>query len=506
LTGARRGGGRKGVALGWAGRDSLGGMAGEIDRKFGVVIFDDDQEPGAGWAAVADPNPNKIAPRRIAGHNELSNDTIWWTNISYAHFFKGQSEPWRNPVLRHDKYLVISQADVLREWGYDPTSIEPDFVSRFCAQVFDRIMRISWGLLSDVNPKLRIEQGFQGKTLREDLRSLLPELEYPKLEAAESMKSGQAWEEFTATGVRGPRGGKWVMLRRPRLGYSMSMLQTPVPKGPYEYLSRGDLRSKAPDRVAYVKGLKVPAMVELSVQNIQPEVAPIYGFGASIDKDKRTPRSWVSALEFDILARFAEVDVRSLYQAGTYWAMVPDMNESVKDFLSDKVTGYSWSAGIVAECLWRAVSLGEDKGKAGPQRDGEARAQTSWQGLWIRAADKTHMFQMSMRLTELGYAVLSYGLGWVRCQVGEEEISNLIRDGLSMGLVPQLSDVPEGTFTDGRFNWPADEDRSMAFARFTVMRDSTILWLLDKVPTLPAAQRAPYIREVMNKMKQRQSA
>ncbi len=407
----------------------------ESNRKFGLVQFDDEQDPGAGWAAVAGQ-----AARRIMGSNELATDTIWWTNIPYDHFYR-RSEAFRNPNLRHDKYLVVSPKDVLKDWGYDPEAVDSHFVCQFGAQAFDRVMRLSWSLLSFKHPKMRIEEAFTGKTLREDLRSLIPELDYPKGEAASVLKSGNAWEEFTATSVRSPKGARWVTLRRPRLSYAMEMLQTPVPRGPFEYRARADLKGNAKARVAQVKAMTEPCMVEVTVNSIQPEVAPIYGFGAAVDKDKRVNRNWVAHPEFSLLTTLAEVDVRSVYVGREYWAMVPDMCEGVSEFLSDKVMELSWSAGVVAECLWRSVPLGEDKSKAGPLRTGEERAMTSWPGVWVRAADKSTMFLLSMRLTELGYAVSSYGLGWVRVSVTDDEVVNLIKDGLTLGLLPSLSEV-----------------------------------------------------------------
>ncbi len=465
-------------------------MAGEEDRRFGTVLFDDPQDPGAGWAAIADDNRGQ--PRRISGPHELATDTIWWSNISYADFFRGTAQTWRNPNIRHDKFLPVSHVDVLREWGHDPQNIEPDFVASFCSQVFDRIMRIAWSLLREAQPKARMATTLVGKTLRDDLRVLLPELEYPKLEAAEAMKSGQAWEEFTSTGARGPKGAKWILLRRPRLSYAMEMLQTPVPRGPYIFRKRSDIAKLGPNPVEHVRSMSTPAIIEVTVNKIQPEVAPIYGFGAATDRDKRVSRSWVAHPEFQILSRVADITVRSMWQAERYWPMVPVLPEAAKEFLTNRFTDFSWSAGIVAECLWRAVSLAEDKGKAAPGAAGDARASTSWQGLWIRAADKSAMFSLSMRLTELGHAIVSYGLGWVRAQVAEEEIPGLIRDGLGMGLIPNLLDVPEKLITPKNFTWGGDK-KSSNLAMLTTARETGTLWHMDRMPLIPPGERSAFI-------------
>lgn len=473
---------------------------GDIDRHFGFVFFDDHQDPGSGWCATAPVAGKPAQPaRRIMGPNELSTDTIWWTNITYEHFFK-RLDAFRNPNLRHDKYLVVSWKDVLREWGHDPDTSDASFVSEFCSKIFDKVMRMVWSLKSEVNPKLRIEECFTGKTLREDMRSLLPEMEYPKGPAAAIMKSGHAWEEFTATvGVRSPKGSKMIVLRQPRISYAMKMLQTPFPRGPFEFKGRGDLKSDPLARVALVKNLREPAMVEVTINSFDPEIAPIYGFGAAIDKDKRVSRSWVAHNEFCYLHELnTKLDVRSIYQGREYWAMVPEMQEAVTSFLSSSYTELSWSAGIVAETLWRTVALNEDKSKAGPLRDGEDRAQTSWPGAWIRAADKAEMFDVSMKLTRMGYAVSSFGLGWVRCSVADEEIPNLIRDGLTLGVMPLPGDVPDNAFPQDRpIPWSGDP-KSKNMVYFTLTKDLTMLWNLDKVPLIPNDRRAGYITELRN--------
>jgi hypothetical protein len=465
----------------------------QSERKFGLVYFDDDQEPGAGWAAVAGE-----PARRIMGSNELPTDTLWWTNIQYGHFYR-RSEAFRNPNLRHDKYLVVSPKDCLREWGHNPESVDAGFTCTFGARCFDRIMRIAWNIVSEVHPKMRTEEAFTGKTLREDLRSLFPELEYPKGPAATLMKTGIAWEEFTPTTVRTPRGAKFLTLRRPRMSYANEMLQTPVPRGPFVHRTRRELKVEAAGMLDHVKRLDQPCMVEVTVKSMQPEVAPIYGFGAAIDKDKRVSRSWVAHPEFILLSSLADIEVRSVYMGREYWGMMPDLPDAIQGFLSNRYSDLSWSAGIVAEALWRAVPLSEDKSKAGPMRDGEERAQTSWQGAWIRAADKSTMFLSSMRLTELGYAVSSYGLGWVRCSVTEEEVPNLLKDGLSLGLVPVVSEVPDGTFRNLReINWQGDV-KARNLATLTCMRDTDILWMLDYIPLVSHKQRPEYLKRVQER-------
>jgi hypothetical protein len=125
---------------------------------------------------------------------------------------------------------------------------------------------------------------------------------------------------------------------------------------------------------------------------------------------------------------------------------------------------------------------------------------TSWPGVWVRAADKSTMFLLSMRLTELGYAVSSYGLGWVRVSVTDEEVVNLIKDGLTLGLLPSLSEVPDGAFQSPRdYNWGGDE-RARNVVAFTLMKNREALWLLDKAPLYHGEKRKEYLRRLRERL------
>lgn len=466
-----------------------------VNRKFGVVLFDSPEDPGPGWIGIGG---DRSRAARISGPHELSTEVIWWTNVNYEHFFRGVSEIWRNPWLRHDKYLVVGPADVLKEWGHDPKLVGADFVAKFVAEAFARIMTIAYNLVRRTDPKLRMDRFFEGKTLRDDLRRLMPEAEYPKGEAAMMMKSGQAYSEFSSATVRMPKGAKMIRLRKPRVTYCWELLQTPFPLGPWEYVSRADMKSNVEERLQTILKSPAPIMAEITLSNMQAEVAPIYGFGQSTDKGKNVQRTWVAHPELAMLARFAKIEVRNAWQGREYASMMPDLPEAVKEFLQEKYTDLSWSAGVVAETLWRAAALPQEKGKAGTRDSGE-KPHTSWRGAWIKAADKSSMFMEAMRLSELGYAVSSYGLGWVFCGVAEEDVANLIKDAATLGLAPSIVDVPDGLVTNKKQGLQWGGESSSAIAVHAIHgKWKTYLWNLDKLPMLPErTQRRDMLRKIM---------
>lgn len=467
------------------------------DKGFGVVLFDDEEEPGAGWAYLCG---QKGPAQRITGPSDLKTGAIWWTNISYEFFFR-KTESWRHSWLRHDKYLVISHMDALREWGYDPkdpeTANDPAWQCAFLSIIFDRIMTLSYKLAREVDPEITMTKLFVGQTLRADLRIVMPEPLYPKGEAAEIMKSGQAFDEFTVTSERSIRDSVNFVLRKPRILYAMEMLQTPVPdfEMPLDFLSRKQLRDMNPDRVALLRDMGRPAMVELSVEKMDGDLASIYGFGNSTNKDKRSQRSWVSYPEFLAISRYAELEIRNCYVAQESSTFMEHLRDPVKEFLTYKFNEMSWSAGVVAETLWRSTSLAE--ANTGPLKTGEERAHTSWQGAWIKGADKVSMFASAYQLTQMGYTVKSYGLGWVRVSVPEETIKDLIYDGLSIGLVPNMSDVPVGMF-DGRqqMQWGGDQ-KSYFLAHCQMARNHNMAYNLDRVPLLPFPKAKKLLAKVL---------
>lgn len=469
------------------------------DKRFGVALFADEQDPKEAWAAV-----NGSQAKKIQHVGELSTDTIWWTNLSYEAFFR-KTQLGRNPYLRHDAYLVCKPADVLREWGYDPdvSRTGSDFQASFISTVFSRIMRIAFRLVKDVEPNAKMDHVFTGNTLREDLRRLLPPAEYPKGEAAQILKTGQAWQEFTRTTARPIRGAKLVMLRRPRLPYAIQMMQTPVPKGPFEFLGRSDLRQLTSDRTNWMCNSSDPCLAEIAIMTIDADIGAVFGFGNSTDKDRRIARSWVAHPEALALAEVADIDVKNVYVGkGGYGLMTNEMHEGVRRFLSDRYAENSWSAGVIAETLWRAAALGEEKTRSGSTPP-EERPHTSWRGAWIKANDKACMFGLAMRLTRMGYSISSYGFGWLTCMCPEESIPELMRDALSLGMLPKLVDVPESLYsTKDPIPWDGDK-KSMGWAQMLMSRQNGLLWDLDQLPLYDPSQRDAMLQKIIQKHRQK---
>lgn len=460
--------------------------------KFGCVIFDDEKNPSSGWVSV-----NGDKARRIDGVNQLPTDAIYWSNITYESFRLTGID--RNPWLRHDAYLVTKPVDVLLEWGHDPASTPPDYMASFCSTMFNRIMTMVFKLALECDPKIKPATLFSGDTLRTDIRHLLPSLDYPKGEAASIVKQGHAFTEFTKTSMRGMKGSKLLMLRRPRLAYALEILTTPVPKGAFTFVGQRELRALTDNRVKWVNGLNRPCMAEITIEEMQSDIAPIYGFGNSTDREKKIQRSWVAHPEFIALSSISSLEVRNVYLAETYSQLNRSLSPAISRFLSDNHGEASWSVGVIAETIWRSICMAPPKGRG--HQPGDERAGTSWQGAWYRAADKVSGFLSASRLADLGYSIASYGYGWVRASISEDQIQDFIRDGLSIGLFPRLSDVGANPYNEGgSMVWGGDK-KSRIMAQLTVMNQKNMLWNLDQLPLYDQQQREGVLKKLIETRK-----
>ncbi len=465
----------------------------EPDKRFGFVFFDDIKDPTSGWASLGQKST------RISSVDDLSTGVIWWSNIDYSVFFYS-TEIWRKSFLRHDRYLVVSPDRALAEWNHDAKRLTNDFKCTFLAQVFNRIMHAAFNLARRQIPTLTMEKLFGGQRLLDDLRVLMPEMDYPRADAAAIMKVDQAYAEFTKCTVRTPYDGENIILRRPRLLYAATMLQLPVPVGPFENMDRREMRKAGgDDRAQFVRESDKPFMVELTVERMDQNIAPIYGFSNASDKNKKkTTRSWVAHPEFLALNEFAEMDIRSAWVGDSYKNLYEDLDSNIQDFFNNPINDALWTSGIIAETLWRSMLLKESGDKVGRAADGDERAGTSWEGAWIRAQDKIMMFAAAKVLTDRGYAVTSYGLGWVMCKVPREMKAEYLKDALSLGLVPAMSDIPDGLFPKkSRIPW-TDDQKSFFLASYQSAKRADLIWGLDFLSVIDdPKQRAEYQKRIM---------
>lgn len=471
--------------------------------RFGAIIFDDEGDVGPGWASV-----EGEAGWRVSGIGDLTKtEVVWLTNLNFA-AHKGLG---RDEFLMQD-YLPVSMAKMAEEWGYDPKVLDAAEQVALASTLFGRIMRIAasllWPLRRHLDPRpeaerekqLRVDDLFawmiapvrdgrrtvRGPGLKNMFEGIFTPQEFPPFGMENATAS--AIQNWTRTALKAPAGTKFVQLRRPRLMHALDILRTPEPRGPWTAFRVNDLPAEPAAAVDWVKACGIqdnqPCLSQVVIHSISNDIADIFSYGGGATAQGTTRRSWVSHPEFLILSRYAQFEVKSVLRGRAYVNLHKNLPANVRAFFNDRYTETSWSAGIVAEAIWQAASTY----KAG---------QVPFRTAWIKAVDRANSFMLAAGLRSAGYVVINYAKGAVTVAASKEQISDLVHDALSLGLVPPFQLTMEHPFpTDRPIPWGGD-DRGKPDAALRAAGQRDILWEMDSLPLYPVDKRKEVVREIM---------
>lgn len=462
----------------------------DLGLKFGVVLFDLTDSPERGWASAE--GEEAI---RIEGTNMLASNTIWLTNLNWA-AFNIQSEMNKVSRLRQSDYFPVPIAQIMKEWNRDPAS-SGDYTATFCSQVFSRVMNIVFRLAKSCNPSIKMRDFFVHGSLRDDIKVLLPKLDFPTGEAESLLLPGSSYEHLTRTSLSIPKGSKMIKLVQPRLSYATSLLTSPVPSGEFRHMTRSDLRRESSDRVNWVYHNHCPVMAEILIDDAHNDLSRVYNFGSSLDSNKRNVRAWAAHPEFLALSSFSTMRVNSAYIGTSYTTLGDMLPPAIQEFLNTPFSDISWSAGVVAELIWKTCLLTKPRPRTRSKTD---KMPLSWQGLWLKAADKAMMFAPSMALFDMGYTVVTYGSGWIQVYIQDEQRRDVISDALGLGFMPLISDIPDGMFNadkDVKPKWGGDMRALNGIVSSTMQKNVDMLWSLDKIPLYDADKQKDVLRDIV---------
>ena len=462
-------------------------------RRYGVVLFDDVEDPTTGWASV-----EGAMSYQVKSMHDLPGDTLWLTNLNYDGF--KNSNVSLNPSMRMETYLPVKLKDMLAEWGLDPVTTSTGNTASFCSSLFQRIMSMAWKVIRECNPSSDRMRAFTTDSLRDDMRHLIPNQDFPPDEIWHAFQENQAFKNFTKTTNRSDRGAAMFMLRRPRLAHVLDVLSSPIPKGPFSFVPSKSMRGGG-DRVNWVRASDRPCLVNVAVlglmDGVPREVGDMFAFSNTMNKADKQQRMWVPHPEFMVMSDFTKMDILGAWVGNDYSVIGPKLPEPVREFLSNKYSEMSWSAGIVADAILKAAIMGPPPDRKAPQaKDRGKGPKTSWQGAWLRAADRMLMFTSAMAMANDGFSVQSYGVGWVSCSAIETQVRELMHKAMSVGLVPTFNDVPDDAFKNGSIPWNGDR-RSAAMAVMTVTKQKTRLWNIDRMPLYEKDRQDEMLRKIM---------
>ena len=455
--------------------------------RIGAVVLDTPRG-GQGWSSI----PGGI-PEKIKALASLTSDTIWWLNVPYKIFFE-QGFTAGAGNFRHDKWFNIGQQDVLRETCLTreaPSSADAAETLSFTAETIALLAeQLAESCAVPASMVLRAHSLAKGLTSLIGDAVLVPEEFRQKLGADENSAS------FVRTAAN-KTGKRTVRFTRPRLSYVIDVLNTPVPKGAVAWA-----RPVPTDPMSDIRRALNPVIADITISKADPRRAGLYNFSQA-ENGGGLPRTTAAHPELIALDGFAVVQVHSLWAGDGYVKAIDTLPTAIRSFLRDPGCSVSWSGGILAMELLRALMA--------PRQNRHREKCMTWRGVFLKANARVLAFSNAFSLSSEGFMPAAYGCGWMDVQIPDDPTHDihLLMAALRLGYLPAPGAFAPDTLArafSGEFGEPAPEGgwgtgRFMADTHLTGRGD--LVRLADRAPLLDNGEQAALFARLNREMRRR---
>lgn len=387
-------------------------------KRFGVVRFDTDDPNYGGWASV-DGRPGV----RIASVGSLDNDTLWWTNLSFQamHLCNLHKMPFIKRTTYLNSWLQGGQDDVCRGWGLLRRTHTAQSITEALSQIFGNVMRFAVGHYG-----LDLRSVPMHDNLADELRVRMYPEKDPHLSPEVDAALGAAHQYYTycITPRMPPDEFMTVRFAVPAIAYAQEIANSIIPTDQVEYVS-ADRMPPPTQRLHWILDQARPAMAQVTVSDVHPEVASIVAFGSGAKSGSN--RSWVTHPELLLLANYASVDIHSAFLFSGYEVLPSKV--AIPGF--SRLQAMTPSAEIIASNHWIGLSR-ENPYRLEAQKEGRAH---SPRATWITAYDRFLMFTHALKLHYAGLAVKRYGAGAVTVVVPKHNYRDAYELATGAGLL-----------------------------------------------------------------------
>lgn len=393
--------------------------------RFGVAIFDNDEDMTGGWASLAG-----AQEFRFRQPNDLPSDSIWITSIEGPKFRPLEKmHHLRSADFLRSKLKVLAADFGMATEGDDWA--RP--AVRALSELANRTVLVAAQVYGWEDP-LRM---LMGKSLVEDIRKTMirpnpvrPHMKAPLLSAHQIYSSPEVGSGYLSDSI-------FLNLRLNRLAHAKKIMSTMVPDGAWSYSGREEGNSFDYSVEAALRSDK-PSLVEATVETSRtdPEISSLVAFGSSLGK-RNGLRSWISQPELKWLSQHAKVTINRIYQ--THGSKpLPERMQLPELLVSDPLYQMSVSVGLVAECHWSAIANRTYNSLA------TIKEEVSVWGVWLRAVDRAICFDLALKAHKAGFSVRGYGTGSVLVSLQRSRLHELLEFSMENGIAhPSFREVFE---------------------------------------------------------------
>lgn len=385
--------------------------------------MDDTANPGAGGWACLDGG----RPERIQNMNGLLNTAYWVTNCDFTAFMNGGFSRLHN--VHRSEYLRSTLAHVAKDCG-----LELSGEGLFPA--LGVLSKVASNVLWLAQKHYRVKN-FTKPTLADELRGVVG-VEQKTLDNTIQPDLLAAYQGDSQVPTRWQDGVMYFTLRKNRFAYFSGLMSAKIPENSWTYLNGRQLPPIS-SRLEWALNSDRPLLLEVELTPMcDSDLAEIVAFGFKSGR-KNTIRRWISHYELFWLHEYYSVAIKSAWISSAYRSM-PKHFLPPKEFVEDEYMGLSYSAGLMMEAHFHALSSPVSLGKDRPQEITPA-------AVFLRALDRAVMFSEAKRLHDAGISVTGYGMGAVRVRAYQEEVpklvAHMIENEFEFPLIPALLESVE---------------------------------------------------------------
>ncbi len=408
--------------------------------RVGVVIFDESNDPGQGWACIA----GEKFPRRIKGPASLRSDVCWMLSCdSVASYNNGLTN---NAFFRSNAFLPIKMSDLRLELGLKPDftfegqSVEAHLEARLLADLFERFVRIQCAFLGIDRENWRPPMFDSRKMLRENLVKADVRVEPDLLNAASEAR--QDWvscqNRFRVSEY------EYNKFYKPRVPHALSMLEVSVPLEPkYTALPASALPKGRHDFADWALSLPGPVLARAVIHEIDDAVSSVISYGGIARRDIKIKgdfvrsymctRQWLTTHDLVALMNNATIEIKeALVFDASICRPALEIPQVQRFFESlTPMECVSHSIGLFAAGLWSGLLMHNPRPM---QKD----VSTNLWAPFVRSYDRLLCMMSASELTNQGYLVAGYGAGKIHAWLPKDASNEVLHVCRQADLLPGM--------------------------------------------------------------------
>lgn len=385
----------------------------------GVALFTSKDKPVDGLASM-----NGDIPFKFMTIGDLRSDCLWITNLNYNELRKINLSV--NTKIRMSDFFRISLERIAADLGINLETSQFS-ACRILSEISHRTLVAASNLYNIDKFNFSLKDSIQSVIANDN------GLESDNTNI--SIAINESYQSYQRCFGKPPTGADFYSLRINRQKYGLFIQNCLIPSGGWRTLkdSRFPIKNtdhkKGAESVCYkflVNAInKAPCLVQMTVKNIDKEVANLLDHGNGTNQ-----RDWVPAHEAALIAMHGNIVINAMMYSEAYKKIAPEHAAKLKAL--DSTQSASYSFGLIADNHIAALKSKSFNSKLEKSKFASSRAS------WFAAWDRVLLFKYAEKLQFDGFYVAGYGGGAIHVMCEPHNVNSLNEVCNSLGITKPM--------------------------------------------------------------------